>query len=105
MWMRFWVWAVFTLVFARVASGATNPVVSIRGADTPELKALAARIYGLAEEVYPELVKLTEHRTKRAAPTSFSVEFKRGFGEEKVGTVKGKRILLNAEWISLYPVD
>jgi hypothetical protein len=102
---RFCLFAVLALIVAALTNlGATNPVISIRGADTPELRALSARIYALAAEVYPELLKLTEDR-KRASPSSFSVEFKKGHGDGSIGTVKGKKIELNGEWLSEYPVD
>lgn len=99
--------ALLGLVFAVCAKveAAPNPVISIRGADTPELKALATRAYTLAEEVYPELLRMTEHRTKRASPRSLEVEFRKGFGNEKIGTVKAKKILLNTEWLTEYPID
>ncbi|HUS36714.1 MAG TPA: basic secretory protein-like protein [Verrucomicrobiae bacterium] len=104
--MRTLVFAVVVLMFARWAhaEATTNPVISIRGADTPALKALSTRIYALAEEVYPEILKLTEHRND-SSPRSFSLEFKKGYGTEKIGTVKGKKILLNSEWLTEYPVD
>jgi hypothetical protein len=86
------------------ATTAPNPVVSIQGAKTTELRALEPRIYALADSVYPKLLKMTEHR-KQPSPRRFSVRFSNRLESHAFGLAKGDEIQLNADWLALYPAD